>query len=180
MGRPAVLLVALAAAAAVVVAATTTATVIPAGGAPPPSAAAAVIAPPAADFASPPDVIADAVAAAAAFADAVAATAVTVDPAATARTATRPFRRRLSRAAADPITCLTLGEFKADTAETARRMKADGVPAEDIAAFERTLLGGYEAYVVRAEGNCFCVRRDAFADWIVDVFLAALDGKLRT
>lgn len=171
MVRPAALLGALAAAAAVIAAAaTTTATVLPAGGDPPPTAVAA--------FASPTNLVSAsvAVAAAAAAANAAATAAAPV-------AATRPPPHRLSReaaAATDPITCLTLVEFRADIADTGRRMEAAGVPTADVAAFERTLLRRYKAYVVRVEGDRFCVRRDAFADYIVDVYLDALDGKLRT
>ncbi|KAK1868428.1 hypothetical protein I4F81_010916 [Pyropia yezoensis] len=74
----------------------------------------------------------------------------------------------------------TAAVVRAAVAAASPPLVAAGVPTADVAAFERTLLRRYKAYVVRVEGDRFCVRRDAFADYIVDVYLDALDGKLRT
>lgn len=90
----------------------------------------------------------------------------------------RPMRPRRDQGSAASTTCLTPAEFKADVAETAAAMKATGVPAVNVAAFECTLLNGYKKFIVREEGDKFCVRTNDFADWIVDVYLAALGGQL--
>ncbi|GAB0497778.1 hypothetical protein MMPV_009115 [Pyropia vietnamensis] len=91
----------------------------------------------------------------------------------------RAFRPRRDHQAKMSVTCMTVAEFKADVAETVAAMKEARVPAQDIEGFERTLLNGYKDYIIREEGNKFCVRTSVFADWIVDVYVAALSGKLR-
>lgn len=165
MGRPATVLVVLAAATLAVASATPTASAVPTGEAS--FSSATPVSDSAVNF----------VAAAAAATNTAATPAVDVRA---ALHATRALRGRLSRQAPIPDTCMTMAEFKGHISNTKKGMKSIGVPSVDIEAFERTILDGYKKFIVREEGDKFCVRTDPWTDWIVKVFLDACDGKLRS